>query len=156
MNIWAANAHGLRSSFKFKLKATDFLEFIRQEKVVSATTYLPFENVYLQVEHEVDDEDDEAPISFLLFCERRALERDYPELNLAAGEEFICITPAGYKDTKGVDGKGISKGITTYPIEIHVLPNIDWEMAVKESKDGGSPSIHFSSSTPPSSVFHIS
>ena len=147
MTIWGANAHGLRSSFKFKLKATDFLEFLRREKVVSATTYLPFENVYLQVEHEV--EDDETPLSFLLFCERRTLDQDYPELNLAAGEEFICLTPAGYKDTKGVGSKGISKGITTYPIEIHVLPNIDWEMAVKESfaKDG-SPSIHFSSSSP--------
>ena len=142
MTIWAANAHGLRSSFKFKFDGMDFLEFIQREKVLNITTYLPFENVYLQVGHEVAGEE----VTFLLFCERRTLDQDYPELNLPAGEEFICLTPAGYQSSGLFEGK-TRKGITTFPIEIHLLPNIDWQMAVVDGEDGGVPSINFSSSS---------
>jgi len=117
VEIWASNAASLRNSFKFKLKESGYVEFLNNLKSrLEITTYLPFENVYIQ--YDCADEvygDDSHQI--LMSCERRTLERDYPELALSEGETFICLTPAYHSPRTGLD---------MYPVEIHIREGVEW------------------------------
>ncbi len=117
VEIWAGNAANLRNSFKFKLKGTGCVDFLNNHKSeLEITTYLPFENVYIQ--YDCDDEvyGDESH-QILMLCERRTLERDYPELALSEGETFICLTPAY---------QSLSTGLDMYPVEIHIREGVEW------------------------------
>ena len=140
--VWGANAASLRSSFKFKIEedqwlggfwphqpsiecpssadsAVEILTGLEQsQKVVEITTYLPFENVYIQYEQA------EGGRSILALCERRTLDEDYPEMGLIAGENFICMTPAGYNNN-GFKGEPNEK-LGCYPIEIHLKEGLEW------------------------------
>lgn len=120
--IWGANAASLRSSFKFKIKSDQWEGGFWPRQAWSAdelevTTYLPFENVYIQY-----DKDSER--SVLALCERRILERDYPEMGLVAGDTFICLTPAGFNGN-GFKGERNEK-LGCYPIEIHIREGLEW------------------------------
>jgi len=86
-------------------------------KFVEVTTYLPFENVYIQYEAD-------RGRSILALCERRTLDKDYPEMGLLAGETFICLTPAGY-NANGFKGAPNEK-LGCYPIEIHFQEGVEW------------------------------
>ena len=137
--VWGANAASLRSSFKFKIEEVQWLgsfwppqtliqfpskppaevltELEENQKVIEITTYLPFENVYIQYEAD-------GGRSILVLCERRTLDEDYPEMGLVAGETFICMTPASY-NANGFKGEPNEK-LGCYPIEIHVREGVEW------------------------------
>jgi hypothetical protein len=120
--IWAGNAASLRSSFKFKIEETQWMGSpLWSADNIEVTTYLPFENVYIQYEAD-------GGRAILALCERRTLGRDYPEMGLLAGETFICLTPAGY-NTNGLKGAPKEK-LGCYPIEIHFREGVEWAGSV--------------------------
>lgn len=141
LRIWGANAASLRSSFKFKIEETQWVqwsnkkieseyrqalsnmpfqvaeEWFTRRDGLEVTTYLPFENVFIQYEGH-------SGRSILALCERRTLDNDYPELGLLAGESFICLTPAAH-NANGFKGESNEK-LGCYPIEIHFREGVEW------------------------------
>ena len=160
--IWGGNAASLRSAFKFKIEALQWLlwsnktmlrgaaeqhQNIKEKiedgqwtieddlakeweggngKSMEVTTYLPFENVYIQYEAD-------SGRSILALCERRTLDKDYPEMGLVAGETFICLTPAGYNNN-GFKGEPNEK-LGCYPIEIHFREGVEWAGRIDTAGD---------------------
>lgn len=125
VEIWAGNAANLRNSFKFKFKETGYVRFLNNYKSrLEITTYLPFENVYIQYDCNDEVYGDDAD-QVLMLCERRTLERDYPELALSEGETFICLTPAHQSPPTGLD---------MYPAEIHIREGVEWFAEYSEYK----------------------
>jgi len=173
LRIWGANAASLRSSFKFKIEETQWVQWSGKTMLMAAdqhrenvsdeieseyrralsnmpfqvaeewftrrdglqvTTYLPFENVFIQYEGH-------SGRSILALCERRTLDKDYPELGLLAGESFICLTPAGYNNN-GFKGEPNEK-LGCYPIEIHFREGVEWTGQVVQG-DGDNVGLEWS------------
>ena len=132
--IWAGNAGSLRNSFKFKTSRDNWFSFIENNwKPFSILTFLPFENVYLEMSHEasiyVHDEYPDNSSNTIMLCEQRTLDRDYPELELMKGEIYICITPAlHYPDNPA------QKRLVTIPAEIHLKENVEIEVDPKKGE----------------------
>ncbi|MAS97519.1 MAG: hypothetical protein CMF29_01095 [Kiritimatiellaceae bacterium] len=127
VHIWGGDAQNLRNSFKFKVGQEEYVDFlIANKSAIEITTYLPFENVYIQYEY---GEDEHAQL--MLLCERRTLDRDYPELALLEGDTFICITPAAF-NKDGLPGDSGQK-LCFYPVEIHLLENVCWRVRGNET-----------------------
>ena len=131
--IWGANAASLRSSFKFKIEEIQWLEWSNKTMrgkgtSVEVTTYLPFQSVYIQYQAD-------GGRSILALCERRTLDKDYPEMGLIAGENFICMTPAGYNNN-GFKGEANEK-LGCYPIEIHLKEGLEWTGLIDTDGDNG-------------------
>lgn len=120
--IWASLAASMRNAFKFKVDNAQFKLWCEENKKSEVVAYLPFENVYLQY--------DWGNHSELLLCERRTLDRDYPELGLVTGDTFICVTPALYTLHPDVVDKvthgAFNHGLNTMPLEIHFREGVKW------------------------------
>lgn len=125
--IWAGNAGSLRNSFKFKTTLDNWFSFAENnKKPFSISTFLPFENVYLEMSGEffmTDDQNLYNSSNTIMLCEQRTLDRDYPELELMKGETYICITPAEYYPDNPA-----RKRIVTMPAEIHLKENVEIEV----------------------------
>tara|TARA_B100001059_G_scaffold83399_1_gene81461 strand:- start:998 stop:2209 length:1212 start_codon:yes stop_codon:yes gene_type:complete len=120
--VWATLAASMRNAFKFKVENTQFKLWSEENKMSEIVAYLPFENVYLQY--------DWGAYSQLLFCERRTLDEDYPELGLVVGDTFICITPAFYTPHQNAVDKltqeTFNRGLNTMPLEIHIREGVKY------------------------------
>ena len=150
-NLWGQYAQALRNAFKFKVTESDFYKAIkRTSDPIEVTTYLPFENVFIQITPDKTWEDDpnwtnadgadiRDGFKELLFCERQKCKEDYSELNLKKGETFICITPAIYVSKETIKALTVDElsdtvkplqplsknahGIRLYPVELHLEEN---------------------------------